>query len=118
MELHPGNIFEVSIQAVYATVVLDRHGGFSGESGRLKKGIQTNVSAMTRSAAFQGGLPADLSPLQLVPVQVEMDHAAQGLESIQLLSSDKFCRRLIDRIDFGFGGCHVHEFPDEFLVEI
>jgi hypothetical protein len=84
----------------------------------LKKGIQTDVSAMTMSAAFQGILMADLSLFQLVPVEVKMDHTAQGLELIQLFPPDQFRGRLVDRIGLGFGGCHVHEFPDELLVEI
>ena len=73
---------------------------------------------MTLSAAFQGGLMEDLSLFQLVPIQVEMDRAAQGLELIQFFSPDQFRCRLMDCIGLGLGGRHLHELPLEFLVEI
>jgi hypothetical protein len=38
---------------------------------------------MTMSAAFQGGLMADLGPFQFSPIQIEMALTAQGLELIQ-----------------------------------
>jgi len=91
---------------------------FSGESGRLKKGIQTEVSAMTMPAAFQGGLVADLGLLQPVPVQVKMEIAAQRFELVKFLSADQFSRCLMDRLGLGFGGGHNHELPNEFVVEI
>ena len=61
---------------------------------------------------------ADLGLFQLFPIQVETDLAAQGLELIQLFSPDQFRCRLMDRIGLSLGGCDVHEFPNEFLVEI
>lgn len=48
----------------------------SGESARLRKGIQTEVSAMTMSAAFQNGLMTNLGLFQTLPVEVEMNRAA------------------------------------------
>ena len=73
---------------------------------------------MTMSAALQGDLTADFGLFQLVPIQVEMDGAAQGLQLIQFSSPNQFRRSLMDRIGLGFRGRHLHEFPDEFLVEI
>jgi hypothetical protein len=73
---------------------------------------------MTVAAAFQGDLMADLSLFQLVPIQIEMDTAAQGFELLQFLSTNQFRSRLMDRIGLGLGGGHVHEFPNKFLVEI
>jgi hypothetical protein len=73
---------------------------------------------MTMSAAFQGGLMADLGPFQFSPIQIEMDLTAQGLELIQFFSSNQFRCRLMDRIGLGLGGGHIHKFPNEFLVEI
>jgi hypothetical protein len=61
---------------------------------------------------------ADLGLFQLFPIQVEMDLAAQRLELIELFSADQFRCRLMDRISLGLGGCDVHEFTNEFLVEI
>ena len=61
---------------------------------------------------------ADLGFFQLLPIQIEMDGAAQGFELIQLFPPDQFRRSLMNRFGFRFGGGHVHEFPDEFLVQI
>ena len=61
---------------------------------------------------------ADLGFFQLLPIQIEMDGAAQGFELIQLFPTDQFRRSLMNRLGFRFGGGHVHEFPDELLVQI
>lgn len=61
---------------------------------------------------------ADLGLFQFFPIQIEMDLTAQGLELIELFSPDQFRCSLMDRIGLGLGGCHVHQFANEFVIEI
>lgn len=60
----------------------------------------------------------DLCLFQFSPIQVEMDPTAQRLELIQFLSSNQIRCRLMDCIGLGLGGCQVHKFANEFVVEI
>ena len=73
---------------------------------------------MTMAAVSQGVLMADLSLFEALPVQIEMEGAAQGLELIQLFSPDQFRRGLMNRVGLRLSTGHVHKLPDELLIEI
>ena len=61
---------------------------------------------------------ADLGLFQALPVEIEMNPAAQRFELIQFFPPDQHHRGLMYRLGFRFCGGHVHQLPKEFLVEI
>ena len=61
---------------------------------------------------------ADLSLFEALPIQIEMDCTAQGLELIQLFSPDQFRRGLMNRVGFRLSAGHVHQLTNELLIEI